>query len=465
MTLTDAKRPGIAAAHPDAPARSRIPGGGAAPARSHAGCASAGAADHGSAGAAACDPIGVEAPRATEPVLLGRQPIVDRHGRMYAFELLFRGVRADPHRFDGVAATSEVLRHVFAELGVERALGRYRGFVNCDAGMLLMPGTLEVLPPERVVVEILESVAPTPQIVARLHVLKAAGYLLALDDFRGQRGQDELLPLVDFIKLDLPRIQPDALGAVVSSLREYPAELLAEKVEDRAQAERCRSMGFDFFQGYFFARPVIIEGRKLGLPQVALLRLLDLLMKDVDTARIVEEFKRQPGLSLNLLRIANSASSALAVPVHSIAQAVVLVGRRHLRRWVQLLLYTGSDAGPVCNPLLQLAAMRGRLMETWSESAWPDDVERPELAFMVGILSLMPAVFGVSFDEILPALPVEAEVRDALVARSGPLGRLLAQVEAHEADPLRPFDGPGGGDASAFSRHLVAAMTWANGIG
>lgn len=407
------------------------------------------------------------APLATERVLLGRQPIVDRDGRMYAFELLFRGEPSNVARYsDDVLATSHVLRHVFAELGVEKALGPYRGFVNCDARMLLLPETLDVLPRDRVVIEILESVAPTPEVLARLRELKTAGFALAIDDYRGQRGDYEpLLALADYIKIDLPRVKHAALDGVIGALRGLSARLVAEKVQTRAQAERCRAAGIDYFQGFFFARPVIVEGRKLGLPQIALLRLLNLLLRDAETTEIVEEFKKHPGLSLNLLRIANSAATTRAARVHSIAQAIVLVGRRQLLRWVQLLLYTDAAPAGAANPLLQLAATRGRLMESIAEALWPSAAERADLAFMVGILSLMPAVFGVSFEEILPSLPLPEEARAALLAREGMLGDLLVRIQALELDPMDDSALPDGLSADAFSRELVGAMSWANRIG
>lgn len=403
----------------------------------------------------------------TEQVLLGRQPIVDRDGRMYAFELLFRAEQANVARYsDDVLATSHVLRHVFAELGVDKALGPYRGFVNCDERMLLMPETLDVLPRERVVIEILESVQPSPDVLARLRELKKAGFTLALDDYSGPRSDyAPLLALADYVKIDLPRIKPSSLAGVLADLRGLPARLVAEKVQTRAQADRCRAIGFDYFQGFFFARPVIVEGRKLGLPQIALLRLLNLLLQDADTGVVVEEFKRHPGLSLNLLRIANSAATTRAARVHSISQAIVLVGRRQLRRWVQLLLYTDAAPAGATNPLLQLAATRGRLMEGVARALWPSATDRADLAFMVGILSLMPAVFGVSFEDILPSLPLPDEARWALLAREGALGDLLVRIQALELDPMDDSALPDGLSADTFSRELVDAMSWANRIG
>jgi EAL and modified HD-GYP domain-containing signal transduction protein len=406
------------------------------------------------------------ASRPAEQVLFGRQPIVDRDGRMQAFELLFRSGRVNAARpADDLVATSQVLHHVFAELGVDRALGPYRGFVNCDERILLMPDTLDVLPSERIVIEILESVRPDGAIIERLRELKRAGYLLALDDYDGESAQPAaFLGLMDFVKIDLARVAPSALSATVEPLRGLRARLVAEKVQTREQAAQCRAVGIDLFQGYYFARPVLVEGRKLGMPQLALLRLLHLLAADADNGAIVDEFKHHPGLSLNMLRIANSAALQRVSPVASISQALVVVGRRNLRRWVQLLLYADGATGTVANPLLQLAATRGRLMESLAQSLAPDDGERAELAFMVGILSLMPVVFGVPFTDILPALPLPAEAQDALLRRAGPIGALLQAIESQESDD---HGGrlPGGVDDGTYSRHLAEAMAWANRIG
>jgi len=416
-------------------------------------------------------PVDVPAPETagmnSEKMLLGRQPIVDRRGQTYAYELLFRdssrNAAAAP---DAVHATSQVLHHLFAEIGVERALGPYRGFLNCDTRMLMMPGVLDMLPTRHVVLEVLETVEPTPAIITRCRELKTAGFTLALDDYTGDGTRyADLLPLVDVLKIDLGAIPPDQVARVVAEAERAPALLLAEKVETREQAEACGQMGFDLFQGYYFARPTILSGRKLGLPQVALMRILTLLMQDADTPLIEEAFKQQPGLSVNLLKLANSAALSLAKRVDSLAQAIVVLGRRHLQRWVQLLLYTEPGRGDITSPLLQLAATRGRLMESMAQLLWSDKRDRSDQAFMAGIMSLMPALFSTPLAEILAQLPLPPLVCDALLERTGPLGELLGQVEALEARPLDATLLPPGIDGESFNACLAEAMAWANRIG
>lgn len=400
-------------------------------------------------------------------MLLGRQPIIDRRGQLYAYELLFRDSSRNAATVpDAVLATSQVLHHVFAEIGVERALGRYRGFLNCDERMLMMPGVLDVLPTRHVVLEVLETVEPTPEIITRCRELKAAGFMLALDDYTGESARyADLLPLVDIVKIDLGGIPPEKLAGVVAEAKRLQAQLLAEKVETREQAEACERMGFDLFQGYYFARPVILSGKKLGLPQMALMRILTLLMQDADAPLIEEAFKQQPGLSVNLLKLANSAALSMAERVESLAQAIVVLGRRPLQRWVQLLLYTEPGHDNIANPLLQLAATRGRLMESMAGRLWSNQRDRSDHAFMVGILSLMPALFSTPLSEILGQLSLPPQVCNALLERAGPLGDLLKRVEALEADPLDEALLPPGIDAEAFNTSLTEAMAWANRIG
>jgi len=176
-------------------------------------------------------------------------------------------------------------------------------------------------------------------------------------------------------------------------------------------------------------------------------------------------FKQQPGLSVNLLRLANSAALSLAHRIDSLAQAVAVLGRRPLQRWVQLMLYTDPDQGYVTNPLLQLAATRGRLMEILAERMWQGERDRPDQAFMVGIMSLMPALFSTPLPELLAQLPLPRVVCDGLLERTGPLGDLLSRIEALENVPLDANVLPSGVDEETFNTSLAEAMAWANRIG
>jgi EAL and modified HD-GYP domain-containing signal transduction protein len=232
-------------------------------------------------------------------------------------------------------------------------------------------------------------------------------------------------------------------------------------------------LGFDLFQGYFFAKPTIIAGKKLNPSQLTLMRLLGLLMEDADTGKVEQAFKLEPGLTINMLRLTNSVGSGMAARITSLRHAITVLGRRQLQRWVQLLIYTNPQGGvQTVNPLLQLAATRGHLMELLAERLQPKNREFADHAFMVGIMSLMPALLGVEITEILDQLPVVPRVKQALTAYGGQHGELLRLIEATEqTDPaateeaLRQLSGAYLLNAQFISTCISQALAWANTLG
>ncbi len=409
---------------------------------------------------------------ASEEIFIGRQPILGRNQELFAYELLFRSGRqknsADVQ--DDLAATASVILHAFADLGVEQALGPYKGFINCDT-TLLLSDLLEALPADKIVLEVLEDVEVTPEIVERCKALKAHGYTLALDDFVNYADKFKpLLDLVEIVKVDLPPLDAAGLIATTNELKKWPLlKLLAEKVDSREQADTCMQLGYTYFQGYYFAKPAIIAGKKLGHSQLSLMRLLGLVLEDAETNQLEGVLKAEPGLTMNLMRLTNSAATGLRTRVTSIRHALTILGRRQLQRWLQLLLYTNPAGGQAVSPLLQLAASRGRLMELLAGKMKPGRVEFEDHAFMTGIMSLMPTLMGVSFEEILRGIDLSLPVREALEARSGELGLMLRLTEALEAG-----DGPAcadlttqlaGLDATAINLSVAQALAWANNIG
>lgn len=275
---------------------------------------------------------------ATEEIFIGRQPILDRKHQLFAYELLFRsgGQKNEANVQDDLGATASVINHAFAELGVEQALGPYKGFINCDASLLLSD-SIEILPTDKIVLEILETVEVTPEIVERCTELKARGFTIALDDFVNYEDKFKpLLDLIEIVKVDLMPLSKEQLGVVTSSLRRWPTlTLLAEKVDSREQADHCHMLGYGLFQGYYFAKPVIIAGKKLGQSQLALVRLLGMVMEDAETSQLEGVFKHEPGLTMNLMRLTNSVSTGVRTKVTSLRHAITVLGRRQLQRWLQ----------------------------------------------------------------------------------------------------------------------------------
>jgi len=302
--------------------------------------------------------------------------------------------------------------------------------------------------------------------VARCRELKARGYTLALDDFVSL--DDAIRPifeLVSIVKVDLHLVAEVDLPALVAQLRGLPVRLLAEKVETREQMERCRELGFHLFQGYFFAKPVVITGRKLSPSQATLMRLLNLLAEDAEAEAVEAAFKLEPALTLNLLRLTNSVAIGARSRISSIRSAIAILGRRQLQRWLQLLLYADNDVPNVGhNPMLVLAATRGRFMELIALRLHPSDRALADLAFMTGIMSLMPAVFGMAMEDILEQLAVVAEVKRALLDHTGEVGVLLSLAESSESSTMEGvaelMDQLSQLTATTLSSCLAEALVW-----
>lgn len=407
---------------------------------------------------------------AASRVFLGRQPILDRQQNLFAYELLFRSSSRNAAKIpDGSTATAKVIANAFSEISIGDALGNCRGFINVEAEFLFSDMLL-LLPPESVVLEILETVPLNAEVIARCQELKENGFVLAMDDFADLTPEhQELLTLVDFIKVDVQSLTADELEQRCRQLKPLGKAIIAEKIDTRARMEQCMRLCFDYFQGYYFARPAIIAGKKLNHSQLTLMRLMSLLMSDADSAELEAVFKPEPLLTLSLLRMTNSAGAGTHVRITSLRHAITVLGRRQLQRWLQLLLFAAGTQQETASPLLHLAATRGRLMELLAAAQRKSDIAYADAAFMAGIMSLMPALMGMPVEEIVAPLCIAQEVRDALCQGIGPLGGLLKLVAATEDEDSQEeaetllAECPGL-DAEVVDHCLAQALAWASSI-
>ena len=365
---------------------------------------------------------------------LARQPILNRDQRLVAYELLFRGSSDNQAVItgDAVAATATVIAHA-SDLGMEQVVGLQLAFINVDE-VALMSDFIGFLPHHRVVLEILESVRATPALLARISELRKAGFRFALDDVvLDTPDVQQLLPLVDVIKVDIAQLAPGELPRLATVLAVSRKKLLAEKVETAQQFEQCLALGFDFFQGYYFARPVILSGKRMSASELAILHLLELIQGNADNREIERCIKHDAMISLNLLRLVNTPAVSGGVRVDTLGQALMLLGRRQLQRWLQILLYVkpGTSA-QFTSPLLQLATTRGKLLELMTEKLRPGQHQYADIGFTVGIMSLMDTLFSMQMSEVISSIRVNSKVSDALLFRHGELGSMLALVEQVE---------------------------------
>ncbi len=388
-------------------------------------------------------------------IYLGRQPIVDAQQKRVAYELLFRSGPENRALFqDDVNATASVIRHAFIDLGLSRVLEGCPGFVNVSEKLLFSP-VLDLLPPDTIILEILESVELTQSVYERCLQLKARGYQLALDDVCDiTPAMQKLLPLVDYLKFDLQQVPLSALPALLQKLQGFRGQLLAEKVDTFEQYEACKQLGIRLFQGYFFARPTVMSHNRAHPHRALLLRLLGLVMKDADVAELESVFKAAPDMVVGLLKLVNAAES-YRQPVGSIREAIITLGSSRLKRWALIILFAADcrpSQGP--SPLLEMAVVRGRMMELLADDAGID----PDEAFMTGVLSLADTLLATPMADLVSGLALSQDVQQALLARSGPLGQLLALVALGEcqeqASPLPDMD------AERFNALQLSALAW-----
>lgn len=404
---------------------------------------------------------------ATQDIFLGRQPILDRDQRIVAYELLFRTANtASVTVADDMQATASVILHAFSEMGVQTVLGTQLGFINVSAEMLLSD-LVELLPREQVVLELLETIIVTDAVVERCRALKQQGFTLALDDFVFADSHRPLLALVDIVKVDLLQHDRSELQVAVNQLKPWPVKLLAEKVDSAEQAAYCHSLGFDLFQGYYFARPSVLTSKRADPSQLALIRLLGLVLSDADTQQVEQVLKQHPSLTYNLMRLVNSVASGARRNITSVSQAIMVLGRKQLQRWLQLLLFTLQAGAPYPSPLLLLAATRGKMMELLAEKQQRNADYRDE-AFMAGILSLIETLLAKPLADIVDELNLGERLAAALLRREGEMGRLLQLVESveqpelnHTLALLAQCDALSLSDLTAAE---IDAMSWANQV-
>ncbi len=365
---------------------------------------------------------------------LARQPILNRGQRLVAYELLFRDGRLanDACVTDDVLATASVIAHA-SELGMGQVVGDQMAFVNVDA-IGLMSDFIRFLPPDKVILEILETVQATPELLERIGELKRAGFRFALDDVISQSDDvQKLQHLCDVIKIDIHEMGPDQLPALARQFKNPRQKLLAEKVETFDEFQQCMDLGFEYFQGYYFARPMILSGKKISPSQRSVLHLLDLLNNDAASEEIERSVKHDALITLNLLRLVNTPAVGARCRVNSVGHALMVLGRRQFKRWLQILLYVKNGAiQEFTSPLLQLATTRGKTLELMVEHLRPGQRVNADIGFTVGVMSLMDTLFSMHMSDVLDSVHVLEEVRTALLYRAGDYGGMLSLIEQIE---------------------------------
>jgi len=379
-------------------------------------------------------------------VAVARQPILDRRQRLRGYELLHRGAAAY-----GEQATAQVLLAAFGDIGLRSLVGAQPAWINVTRRFLL---DVDPLPVEAadVVLELLEDQLLDEELLGRLQELHTAGFVIALDDFVYTAAADDVLGLASIVKVDVLDGGVAHAARQAELLRPFGVTLLAEKVEDRATFEQCRDLGYELFQGYFFCKPELVSARAIPTSVSSALNDIAVLSRtDASFEEIEEVVARDPGLTLRLLRLMNSAAFPLRRSVTSVHEAVTMLGPRTVRQWAMLLVLGGLSSD--CDELVPTALSRARTLSRLAERRGAD----ADVAFSVGLLSVADALLGATMEDALDGLPLHAAVLDALLRRAGADGAALTAVLEYEWG-LSPAAHPGAEDG--LGECYAEALTW-----
>ena len=398
--------------------------------------------------------------------MIARQAIVDSHQAVFGYELFDRSTASDAH---SAASDAALLFNALSYAGTESLVGEKLVFINCTHESL-SGGHLELIHPEKVVLEVptLPESATLQEIEERIPTLaglRKQGFRLAFSEQILRRQYVSWLPLAAFIKLDMMTFAPETAESLVKFSRAHTnAQLIAEKVESAEQHQLMADLGVRLFQGYWFAKPALVQAHTIRPSQATVVQLINLVRKQASTAEIEDLLKKDPTLSFNLLRFINSSGFGLSCEITSFRHAVMILGLKKLFRWAALLMTT-SRAGGAPPAVGQTAVVRGRLMELLAGELLPP--EECDNAFVVGVFSLLDTMLGVPLDKALESVALPEPVMDALLRGTGVFAPFLELTRACES-----------GDEAAFAKNAEAlhlsnrqvnwahlqALTWAESL-
>jgi EAL and modified HD-GYP domain-containing signal transduction protein len=349
-------------------------------------------------------------------VFVARQPIFDCNQKVVFYELLFRHDQSNNYEaLDGDLATLDVITNSFFCIGIDNLTGGKKAFINFTDN-LLKSDMMTILPKEHLAIEILETVEPTEEIINACRNLKSLGYTLVLDDFVFSYKYEPLIELADIIKVDFLLTSPYERERLINNISNKKVEFLAEKVETREEFEEAVRLGYTYFQGYFFSKPMIMTGTDLPAQKLQYLNALkDLNKPNLNFEDIEKIIKRDVALSYKLLRYINSSSFGFISKVHSIRQAIALIGEDEVIRWISVIVFK-ETAVEKNNEALTTCIVRARFGEIIC-SMNNDLKSKASDVFFMGMFSMIDSLINRPIEEILGELPMDSEVKDALMGK------------------------------------------------
>ena len=391
-------------------------------------------------------------------VFVGRQPIYDRKLGVYGYELLFRsGVAnnaAGAVSADG--ATSQTIINTFIEIGLEKLVGGRYAFINLTESFLLEEDKLPISP-KQVILEVLEDIPVTDNLIEAVKRLHKQGFIIALDDYIYNPTHKPLIEMAEIIKIDLMAMSRAELVDHVKKLKPFKKKLLAEKIETLEEFDLCMNLGFDYFQGYFLSKPRIIKSATLPQNKLAIMNILSLLQdNESDIDDIDEAISSDVAMSYKILKLMNSAFFNFSNKIESIKQALLLLGRKKLNSWASMTAMSKLDDQP--SEMIHIAMTRAKMCELLAEAA---NLKPVENYFTTGLFSALDILMQNSLEVLLKPLPISDELRSAVINKEGLMGEALICTLAYETSDWDNVKFQNLSDNDIYIAN-VEAVSWAN---
>jgi len=379
-----------------------------------------------------------------------RQAILKSSLELHAYEFLYRPTQDGTHESHSI--TAEVIASSTLDLGLKKAANNHFIFLNMAYEDLFNP-LIEALPAEQVILELLEDIQPDAKLVKRAQELSKKGFSFALDDFVYTPDWDPLIALASIIKFDLTVTSIDENKALIEKLQPCQIQFLAEKVETHKEFKAYKEIGCELFQGYFFCKPQLVQGKTVSASTLAITKLLaDVNQTDVSITELESTVERDPNLTHMLLKYLNSANFSFRNPIERIKQAIVILGITETKKWVTLISLRSIPSKPI--ELIRHALVRAKLAEL---IALQTAKENPSSFFLMGLLSTIDALLDISMQETLKLMPLKNDITGALLEYKGDMGEILNLIIEHEKQLNWP-------NAHDHTDNYITACQWADEV-
>lgn len=379
-------------------------------------------------------------------VYLGRQPILDKEGKLNSYEVLYRDGHEDCDTASNLFLSASVINTILNKFGTKEILGERKAFVKVDE-KFLMNDLIFTVPSEFFIFSVVHADV-NERVIERFEQLKERGYEIAINDIdidvEDLQEYVDVVETLSYVKIDFDKAFSEDSGIknIIDAFHTYDIKVVATKIEDEDEFKLAKELGCDLFEGYFFAKPKIFEHQKYDATHLNVMRLYTLLMEETSIDEITQEFENNHEITLQLLRYINSAAFHFRNKISSIHHILMLVGRRPLAQWLMLMIYAKSlSKGNEISPLLLMVKHRTELMECILRKVDPSaKSNKIGEAYFVGVLSLIDTVFGAELEVILDDMNVVDEVKEALLEDKGILGDIYVLIRDIESFHTRGIE-------------------------